>query len=193
MTAFLQSLSSELLRKSIHLGFISCMVLLRSYVSDGFFLLVLAVASAVMLAYEGLRHHLPMGKVWFRSILRAHEQHTWTGASYVLLALWTAYFLFPKALYITSFWILAWADTLASLVGQACSQVKGRKTAWGSGAFLLAAWWIVRQSAVATWPAYLSALLVTWVEYRSQAWGWDDNLTVPLAFGMGTVLIGLVF
>ena len=122
----------------------------------------------------------------FEFILRKHEFHTLSGASWFLIAAIISVVLFPKSAAALGFMYLGLGDPIASFVGIRLGNKKvGQKTWVGSVAFFLicllaGTLWVLPTTTlnialiVAGIPAIAAALTERYVK------DFDDNFAVPL-------------
>ena len=129
----------------------------------------------------------------FRSILKPSETTDITGATYLLIAIFFAFYFFGMEVALPVLLFVAVGDPVAALVGSRCPgpRVWG-KSPLGSLAFVaasLAIWAIlvVAGFGVWSWAVLITAVVAAAVEFTPLPL--DDNLTVPLiAGGLMTLL-----
>ena len=129
----------------------------------------------------------------FRSILKPTETTDITGATYLLIAAFFAFYFFGMEVALPALMFIAVGDPMAALVGQRCPgpRVWG-KSPLGSLAFVAASLsiWAILVAAgfgVWSWAVLITAVVAAAVEFTPLPL--DDNLTVPLiAGGLMTLL-----
>jgi dolichol kinase len=152
------------------------------------------LVAAVALAYVGLdaaRLRWPAWNAWafrrFAPLLRPREARRLTGASYSLLALVLGVAVFPPRILAAAFLYHSIGDPMAGWIGRRFGRHRiGDKSLEGAVAFVLS-------GSAATWPlvgglpAAAGAVLGALAELALPL---DDNLTVPLAGGLGIAAVG---
>lgn len=207
------SLAQELQRKAIHMASAAVPLSYAFWGSRGVAVLVLAVASAVMLVVESIRHRDNWAggafRRYFGAMLRDFEHShpvagrpagfrpRWVGATPYCLASLACIILFPKPVAVLSLLCLAVGDTAASLVGRAWGRTKiGNKSLEGSLAFFISTSLVV-VAAHALSPDYplvagiagmFAAALAELLLPRI-----DDNFSIPLTAGVVMVSLGWIF
>jgi dolichol kinase len=128
-------------------------------------------------------------------LLRAHEHHRWSGATWLLLSFLLAVLLFEAPIAIAAMWAVAAGDASAAIVGRAIGRYRigrSRKSVEGSiacaitsaaGASLLA-----QLSPASSIVAGISAAAAEW-----PARPLDDNMRIGMAVGIGILLSRMVF
>lgn len=125
---------------------------------------------------------------WFRVAMRPGEEDRPTGAAYYFLACWLTILLFERTVAVAALLILAYADTAASVVGQALGgyRLAKGKTLSGSAAFLVTTF-LVALPFFSPSTALGGALIVTVAECLPLPL--DDNVTIPLVAGIFFTLV----
>ena len=189
----------EMFRKSIHLG--SLFFPLSYHFSSKNFVLILSIAFIILMAIvEYLRffntklykHIKNLSK-----ILRVHEAHNLTGASYMAISMLICIIFFPKILVITAFFILAISDTLAALIGMRFGKIKlFDKTIEGCLAFFISSVLICHIimnlysiANIDNLAIFFICFITTITELVSKKLQLDDNLSIPLTFCTATLII----
>jgi dolichol kinase len=199
------SMSSELLRKSIHLASLSIPIV-YFYVTRPTALWILTPMLVFSLSIDILRHYIPglkkiVDKI-FKDMLRPHERGQTgillSGATYVLMSATLCVFLFPKVIAISAFAILIISDASSALFGRAYGKHKFLdKSLEGSIAFVITAWLVVliAPKVTGSYAEYIiggiAAIIGGVVEAASVRIHFDDNLSVPLSIGLS--MWGLYF
>jgi len=132
----------------------------------------------------------------FGAMLREHElknnRLTLNGASWVMISSVLTILIFPKIIAVTGFAILIISDTTAALYGRKFGKTPFfNKSVEGSTAFAISALIVVIITALfhsMPWSFYLfgfiGAIVSTLVEAASSYLRIDDNLTIPISFGI---------
>jgi dolichol kinase len=189
------SIRSEYMRKTIHIVF-TCIVLVFGYLPTLAVYAIYFVCLIFMLTYEYMRrHHASIQRILestgLAQIVRPHEAHGLTGATYVVCACLIGYSLFPLHIFILSILIMGVGDTAAALIGRHWGRPNhfGKSLA-GSVAFFLTSLVIVFVAAM-VWSlssrfvveACVASYTAMLAERYSSLWKIDDNLSIPLVFG----------
>ena len=123
----------------------------------------------------------------FRSVLKPTEATDITGATYLLIAIFFAFYFFGMEVALPVLMFVAVGDPAAALIGSRCPgpRIWG-KSPLGSLAFIaasLAVWAILVAAGFGawSWPVVITAAVAAAVEFMPLPL--DDNLTVPLAAG----------
>ena len=189
------SFSSEIIRKTIHLGSLSIPVIYY-YVTRETALAILVPLTIFSLVIDVGRHYIPaiqkIVSVLFDRILRPHERKAGllSGATYVLISALFCVFVFPKMLTITAFAILIVSDSASALIGRAFGRHKFiDKSREGTMAFIASAWLVVLVTPKAGPVAIeyiigaVAAVVGGIFEAASATLKLDDNFAVPVSIG----------
>ena len=123
----------------------------------------------------------------FRSILKPSETTDITGATYLLIAAFFAFYFFGMEVALPALMFIAVGDPMAALVGQRCPGPRfWGKSPLGSLAFVvasLAVWAILVAAGFGawSWAVVITAVVAAAIEFAPLPL--DDNLTVPLIAG----------
>ncbi|MBS0236476.1 MAG: hypothetical protein JSS50_03960 [Proteobacteria bacterium] len=126
-------------------------------------------------------------------LMRSEEEKSFTGATYMAISAAVCVVLFPLWIYVMGFLILAFADPVATFIGKTVgkSPIGYGKTLEGSAAFFTTSVLImVLLSGIIGFDEIFLMLTVaavaaaTFAELFSGKWCVNDNLAVPLAFGL---------
>jgi dolichol kinase len=192
------SMTSEIMRKTIHLCSLGISTL-YVFLTRSQMLWLLLPALGISLLIEILRFNVPSFDSVFRrifgTILRKHEREgkpKLSGATYVLLSASICVLIFPKVITIAGFTVLIISDTAAALFGRRFGRHKFlEKSVEGSLAFFLTSILVVVAVGMifkAPTAYYLvgivAALASTVAEALSYGVNIDDNLTIPISFGI---------
>lgn len=192
------SMRSELQRKTIHLSSIS-MPIAYIWISRPAMLWFLVPVLAIALIVEFLRWRIPAVesfiKKLFGQMLREHEKEgvkKISGATYVILSATLCVFLFPKVVTIAAFAVLIVSDTASALFGRRFGRHRFmEKSVEGSSAFVVTAIMVVLVVAAiydAPWTFIAAGVVASFAAAVAEAMSYgvnvDDNLTIPLAFGV---------
>lgn len=193
------TLRGELARKSIHLatailpiswayGFVTAMQVRTA----------LGAAVLVALAVEFARHRGGSFGRGFTArlgaMLRVHEAHALSGATWLAIGMWGAAMLAPAPAAIAALWAAAVGDAAAALVGRSVQRLRARnagsKSLSGSAAAALAATVGMLWLTPATLPVAAALGAVTAFAEWPRRPG-DDNVRVAVAVAAAAVLLGL--
>lgn len=193
------TLRGELARKSIHLATAGIPIAWASgFVTASQVRSTLGVAIVVALAVEFARHRGGPFSRGFRArlgaMLRVHEAHALSGASWLAIGMWGAAMLAPVPAAIAALWAAAVGDAAAAIVGRSVQQLRARtagsKSLTGSAAAALAASGGILWLTPATIPVAAALGVVTALAEWPSRPG-DDNVRVALAVAAAAVLLGL--
>jgi dolichol kinase len=192
------ALRAEAARKALHLLSAAVpLVWVLALVPTSVIRIGLGAALAVAGIVEWLRHASPAFGArffaWFGPLLRTHETHRITGATWLAAVMCLAVWVFPRSAAVVALWAAAVGDAMAALVGRlvasqsadsptAVAIPQARKTLAGSAAC------VASTAAGAAWlvSAPLPAALGIGVVAAAAEWprlAVDDNLRVGLAAG----------
>ncbi|MFY9589369.1 hypothetical protein [Rickettsia endosymbiont of Halotydeus destructor] len=198
-------LNFELKRKIFHLSALVvplCYLLTSKLIA----ILLLFIAVAATLYLDISRHY--NGTIrdfvtkFFTKIMRLEEANgtfRLSGVSFMVLGFFITALLFPKNLVICSWLILITSDCLAALVGIKIGEpLDNGKSIAGSGAFLSSAIFI--SMLVYFFIGYntsfiviiISSIATTTAEFYSKQIGVNDNLLIPLAYCLSTVIFNFI-
>lgn len=166
--------------------------------------MVIIVVSGLALSIDISRHYNPkvqeiVGK-FFTNIMREDEisgNFKLSGVSYMFLGFLISCLLFSKGVAISSFLVLIVSDTVAALVGKKIgTPTENGKSIEGSAAFAVSAMLIGMLSY--TFHAYntsfssiiVASLITTAVEYYSNKIKINDNLSIPVTYGLVLTVLG---
>jgi dolichol kinase len=194
------ALRHELARKALHLTSAAVPVAYASGLIQrrwlaAFVVALLGVALAVELGRsrsERLRAHFTRAT---GSLLRAHEHHRWSGATWLLAAFAIAILLFPPAIAVAAMWAVSIGDAGAAVVGRAVGRhrIGGlSKTIEGSAACAALTFAGARLVARLDLGACVVAALAAAVAEAPRR-PFDDNVRVALAVGGGILLWRMAF
>ena len=189
----------ELARKALHL--LWALVPIAYGLGAGRRLLLggLLTACAVAVIVETARSHSPQVRVIFDRatgmLLRAHEQHGWSGATWLLFAFLIVVLVFDKPIAIAAMWAVAVGDASAAIVGRTIGRYRiGRSLKSIEGSVACA----VATAAGALLIADLSPILSIVAGIIAAAAEWparpfDDNIRIGVGVGVGILLSRMVF
>lgn len=194
------ALRHELARKALHLTSAAVPVVYASGLIArrwlaALVLLLLGVALAVELGRarsERLREHFTRAT---GALLRTHEHHRWSGATWLLAAFAAAILLFPSAVAVAAMWAVSIGDAGAAIVGRSVGRLRVAalgKTLEGSVACaaltFVGARFVARLDVGACVVAAIAAALA-----EAPRRPLDDNVRVALAVGGGILLWRMAF
>ena len=194
------ALRHELARKALHLTSAVVPVVYASGLIErrwlaAFVLVLLGVALAVELGRarsERLRAHFTRAT---GALLRSHEHHRWSGATWLLAAFALAILLFPPMIAVAAMWAVSIGDAGAAIVGRTVGRhrLPGlAKTVEGSVACATLTLVGARLVARLDVGACVVAALVAAVAEAPRR-PFDDNVRVALAVGGGILLWRMAF
>lgn len=178
-------------RRVFHLVAASCVTLLALAMPEPAYMTLVGGGALLSLAVDvgrqraGFFNRAYLGI--FRSILKPAETTDITGATYLLIAVFFAFYFFGMEVALPVLMFIAVGDPVAALVGTRCPgpRVWG-KSPVGSLAFIAAsmAVWAILVAAgfgVWSWAVAITVIVAAAVEFAPLPV--DDNLTVPLIAG----------
>lgn len=183
----------ELVRKSIHLtSLLICFI--YYYVSSDFALMVLIPTTSIVVIADLLRYYYtPFSRLFytiFGPLLREHEldnkKKNLNGASYVLIAVTLAVWIFPKAFVIPAIAVLILGDISAALIGRKFGKHKFlAKSLEGTLAFFITGCFVILFSPKIGLgiKEYLIGFVAVGFGAIAEniSFGWmDDNFTIPI-------------
>lgn len=193
------TLRGEMARKGIHLATASLPIAWAfGFVTAPQVRVALGVAVVVALVVEFARHRGgPFGlgfSARLGAMLRLHEVHALSGATWLAIGMWGAAVLAPPPAAIAALWAAAVGDAAAALVGRGVQRLRSRaagsKSLSGSGAAAIAASSGILWLTPATLPVAAALGAVTAIAEWPARPG-DDNVRVALAVAAAAVLLGL--
>ena len=186
------SLRHELVRKGLHLLATAIPLVYATFLSRRTVVGLLVVALTVALAVEVARARSVRVRAAFDSrlgrLLREHERHRASGATWLVVALLTAAVCFPRDVAIAAMCAVCLGDAAAAIAGRslAPSAMSG-KTITGSAACFAASAFSARAMAGITWPEALIAGVLAAIAERPRR-PLDDNVRIALTVGCGILL-----
>ena len=189
----------ELARKALHMFWALVPVAYAMGAPRRLVLGALLVACACALAVEiGRARSERIRLVFDRAtglLLREHERHRWSGATWLLLSFLLVTLLFDAPIAIAAMWAVAVGDASAAIVGRAVGRYRigqSRKSIEGSIACAIAsaigASLVAHLSLASSIAAGISASVAEW-----PARPIDDNMRIGIAVGVGILLSRMVF
>ena len=128
-------------------------------------------------------------------LLREHERHRWSGATWLLLSFLLIVLFFDAPAAIAAMWAIAVGDASAAIVGRTIGRYRpgnSRKSIEGSLACAivsaLGAWLLAQLSPATSIIAGISAAAAEW-----PARPLDDNVRIGLGVGIGILLSRMAF
>lgn len=201
------SYTQELLRKTIHLCSLSIPItyIFVDQITALYILIPMALFFIVMdILTKKVKVFRDIYKRYFGKMLRKHEKKTkkifLNGASWVLISAVLVVLVFPKILAITGFTILIISDICAALIGRKFGKTPLFNKSWeGTSAFIVSAMLVVSVytylfSAPWTFWAFglLGAVVAGFAEAASKVLKVDDNLSIPISFGIIAWIGGII-
>lgn len=180
------SFRRELARKALHLATGIVPVSLHFGVDRDLLLSLFGATTGVAFGVELARHaHASTAARfdrWFGHLLRPHERHAITGATWLSLSVFLALWWLPAGPAAATIWCATLGDPAAALVGRALSTQSGGKTWAGSLACAvvsaLGMWWLAPLSPTGALGLGLAAALAERLPLPV-----DDNLRITLTTG----------
>jgi dolichol kinase len=201
------SYRQELLRKGIHLCSLSIPIG-YALTNKELALSILLPLTIIIVLFDILSQKISfVGKMiifFFGAMLREHElkndRLTLNGASWVMISSILTIVIFPKMIAVTGFAILIISDTTAALYGRKFGKTPFfNKSVEGSSAFAISAVFVVLISSYLNEMPLLfyifsiiGAIVSTLVEAASSYLKIDDNLTIPISFGIVVWVGGVI-
>ncbi len=178
-------------RRVFHLIAASCTTLLVLVLPEPAYMSLVGGGALLSLAVDvgrqrtGFFNRVYMGI--FRSVLKPSEATDITGATYLLIAIFFAFYFFGAEVALPVLMFVAVGDPVAALIGPRCPGPRlWGKSPVGSLAFVAASlgvWAILVSAGVGawSWAVVITAVFAAGVELTPLPL--DDNLTVPLIAG----------
>ncbi len=205
------SYQQELLRKGIHLCSLSIPVG-YALTDKELALSILIPITIIVVLFDILSQKIEIFRkvinFLFGAMLREHELQneklSLNGASWVMISSVITVLIFPKIIAVTGFAILIISDTTAALYGRKFGKTPFfNKSVEGSVAFAISAFIVVIIVSIVhnmPWTYYIfgfiGAIAATLVEAASSYLKIDDNLTIPICYGIvvwiGAILSALI-
>lgn len=156
----------------------------------------LAVGLVIAVGLEVGRRRVPAVQRWFTArfggMLRPHEAHALTGATWILAAMLGCALLLPERAALCALWAAVVGDASAALVGRAVSgraAVNGKTYAGSLACALTSAigpWWLAAATPLAASAIGLAAALA-----ERPRLAIDDNARVAVAAGLAAWGLGV--
>jgi dolichol kinase len=186
------SLRRELTRKGLHILSTAIPAAYATVLSRTAVTGLLAVALTIALIVEIARSRSERARGAFDSsvggLLREHERHGASGATWLIVALLLAVVAFPHDVAIAAMCAVALGDAAAAVVGRAMAHTTvHRKSFSGSAACFAVSALSARAIAGFAWPEALLVGILAAVAERPRR-PFDDNLRITLAVGCGILL-----
>ena len=189
----------ELTRKALHVIWAIVPIAYALGVRREVLLLGLAIACVTAIIIEIVRaRSVAFGELFHRRtgrLLRDHEHHRWSGATWLLLSFLLSAALFDRPTAIAAMWAVAVGDAAAAIVGRTIGRHHlgtSRKSLEGSIACTmisaLGAFMVAQLSPAQSIVAGIAAALGEW-----PAGPLDDNVRIGLAVGGGILLCRMAF
>lgn len=179
----------EVGRKGLHLTSAVVPALLGLGIDRGLLIAVLAALAAGALGVEAARRRSRVVAsrfdALFAPLLRSHEHHRVTGATWLLLSFLAAVVLLPRDIAIAALWAAAVGDAAAALVGIPFGYHRGAgagKSLEGSIACAVTtAVGALFVAGLAPWIAVVAGIVAALAERTS--WPHDDNARIVATVG----------
>ena len=186
------SLRRELARKGLHILSTAIPIAYATVLSRAGVIWILAPALTVALTVEIARSRSERARGAFDAtvgaLLREHERHSVSGATWLAVALLLSAVAFPRDVAIAAMCAAALGDAAAAVIGRAMTQTTmHRKSLSGSVACFTASALSARAIAGFAWPEALAVGILAAAAERPRR-PFDDNLRIALAVGCGILL-----
>lgn len=189
----------ELARKALHMSWALVPVAYAMGIPRQWVLGVLLLSCACAVVIELARAQSERVRLVFDRatglLLRDHEHHRWSGATWLLLSFLLVTLLFDAPIAIAAMWAVAIGDASAAIVGRTMGRYRigqSRKSIEGSVACALTsalgAAMLAHLSPAGSIVAGISAAVAEW-----PARPFDDNMRIGMAVGFGILLSRMVF
>ena len=185
-------------RRIFHIMAGSSVPVVGLFTPENYFILALAVLSAVSLGLDLTRFRLAWINQqflrWLAPLLKGDEGQHITGATFMLIAGLVAFLIYDKHVAVAAMLFLALGDPAAALIGRRMPGPRlFRKSPGGTAAFVAVALAVVAVLAGAGavqyhWGLLVGAAVAGLVELASLPP--DDNLTIPLVSGAAMHFLG---
>jgi dolichol kinase len=178
-------------RRAFHLVAASFTTLLALAIPEHAYMTIVGGGALLSLAVDVGRQRVgPINRAYvgiFRSILKPSESTDITGATYLLFAIFFAFYFFGPEIAIPVLMFVAVGDPVAALVGTRCPGPRlWGKSPIGSLAFVVASmavWAILVAAGFGSWSVAVVVTAVLAAAVELAPFPLDDNLTVPLIAG----------
>jgi dolichol kinase len=186
------SLRKELARKGFHLLSTVVPVAYAGGAKRAVVIWALAFSLAIALAIEiGRSRSIRTRGVFHNTVgglLREHEWHGPSGATWLVLALLVAALLFPRNVAIAAMCAVALGDAAAAIVGRALARHSTHRKSFGGSAACFAAS-AISARAIAGFPWAEATIIGILAALAERPRGpLDDNLRIVIAVGCGILL-----
>ncbi|MBA8667399.1 hypothetical protein H1Q59_05785 [Holosporaceae bacterium 'Namur'] len=196
-----QNLTNEIFRKLIHLSSIwvplSLLFVPISFMQAVFFTLALSLTLFDTLRISkkpiGQKIRKFLNKIKLNFIYREHEINNLSGATYMMTSAAFCSFIFDTEIFIISFSVLIISDTLAAIVGKSIGKRSiYNKTLEGSLTFFISSLiiseilyiFLLQRIGYSLTILIIASAFTTLVELYSKKFKMDDNLSIPISFGL---------
>jgi dolichol kinase len=200
---------AELVRKAIHLISLSIPVIYY-FIPKEIALWIIIPLTLIFVIADLARYEVPLFSGFFYKLfgflLRKHEidekKHALNGATFMLISATICIAIFPKYVMVSSFPVLILGDAASAVFGKRFGRHKifpdGPKSYEGSLAFMIAGIFTVALTPKVNFlpQEYLIGIAATFVASIAEAVSYkviDDNITVPISFGLTMWALYVVF
>jgi len=187
------SFKRELTRKGLHILSTAVPIAYAAGLARSVVVWALASALAVAATVEVIRVRSARARSLFDagvgSLLREHERHSLSGATWLIIALLAGAAFFPRGIAIAAMCAVSLGDAAAAIVGRTLAHADStqRKSFAGSAACLAASAVGARVIADFAWPeALIVGILASLAERPRRPL--DDNVRITIAVGCGILL-----
>ena len=193
------SLRHELARKAIHLGAVVFPLAYAAGVGRRVLVAVLAVLTTVALVIEVARaRHERTRQAFTRAtgpLLREHEHHRLSGATWLVLAFLGAAIAFPRDIAIAAMWAAAVGDSAAALFGRAFGRLRwgpvGKSLEGAVACFSVVFLGSLTIAHLSLAESIVSAVTSALAEFPTRPW--DDNVRITAVTGSAILLWRIAF
>ena len=190
------SIKNEIFRKSIHLSSLTYPALYSFWLEKSEMLYLTGAIATLLLLIDFSRKKYTKFRQFFNSLFtkisrKSEIDGKFYGSTYFMIGTFLTIFLFAKTIAIASLLVLIISDTCASIFGKAISGRKlfQEKSLAGFLAFFISAFII--SIFVNIWFV-ISAFFASLIELYAKKIKIDDNLLIPICYGILSTIINLL-
>lgn len=192
----------EIIRKIIHLSSLSYPLLYITFATRKIMLICVGLLLLSLLFIDVTRKkYTKVNEIFCKYLgftIRKAEHQSFTGSTYFMIGTFFTILLFSQQIAILSLCVLVISDTCASLIGISCGKRKimKNKTLEGFLAFFISALVISFIGGIYFYmpptPLMVASLVASSLELFSKKIKIDDNILIPLGYGITATLIMLI-
>lgn len=189
----------EFARKALHLLWAAVPLVYAGGVQRGLLIVLLGASVLIALVVEFGRMRVPIiGNAFMRvtrPLLRAHEHHQWSGATWLLISFLLLVLIFPPSIAIAGMWAVSVGDASAALIGRAVGRRRfpgSSKTLIGSTACAVTTFaGLLLVADLSTVESVIGGLIAAGAEWPIGLG--DDNIRIGIAVATGILLSHMAF